>query len=185
VGLALLVVMEDVVCAAKEWAKDNERLPCACSASGRVRVRMEVIGEAPGEVQVILETSPAVGCVLNFPQYTGQLVKHILCERVDGEEWHKIACIDGECTACGWENRMPRCPAMYTEGAARWREYVKVPHPKAVSHPEKFGDRKLLIEKYHHGTRAQLMEKLEALITEWIPFNFTGNWVRGCMGGGC
>ena len=177
--------MEDVVSATKDWAKDSERVMCACSRSGRVRVRLEVAsGGQDGEaVRVVLEPTPAFGCVLNFPQYTGQLVKHLLCDRLEGEEWHKLECVDNDCVQCGWENCMPRCPPMYTEGVARWREYVKVPHPKAASNPEKFRDRKILVEQYKQGTRAQLMEKLQSLVTEWIPFNFTGNWVGGGGGG--
>jgi hypothetical protein len=105
----------------------------------------------------------ALMCATNHPKYSAQLARRMICQPEDGE-WPKWDCVHGLCLDCSlpmgyWSSHgnpnMSGLPSSHGPGGnctllwndtpdARWREWQKVPHPKAVSDPEKFGNKKIM-----------------------------------------
>ena len=82
------------------------------------------------------------------------------------------ACPDGkasecaDCTKCGWEKMMPKCPVEWSDEAdAEWKEYRPRLEPDGQSHQDQLETVK--------GTRRQMMDNLAKLFKEWSPHDWT------------
>jgi hypothetical protein len=73
------------------------------------------------------------------------------------------------CDACGFDNRMPRCPIEFsTADPAEWKEY----QPRGPG--SSGGNQEDLVTV--HGTRAEMMDRLAKIYALWLPHHWIKRW---------
>jgi hypothetical protein len=102
------------------------------------------------------------------------LWQECICVKDVDQQWHKRACLVGECGDCGVENLLSICPREeFGQSPMKWKCFEKT----VVGVNEVTGEpRKRICEVYKQTSSAKFVTYLKPKLQKFIKHNFIASW---------
>ena len=120
-------------------------------------------------------------CAAHLPNSLKGFIDWFWCPKLDGERFHQISCLEGNCSQCGVAQLARHsCKALFIDKPAKWREFFRYLDPvtnKTVYREVNVPCANPSIDaSQRKGTRAELMVHFMETLMKWLWFDFVGEW---------